>query len=243
MLDEIKKNKEELTKEWVINYFDKKIKNHEFFSFGEIKLMEACGKKMKWYCMERSRLTYEKGDFYFNNEKVEDNDFKIEWCALNWVAEPIILINSDLLEDTLCNKIIFTEDAIHKIILRYLQNTYDLSYDKNHDGININITIAPSNRNNVVYLGKSNTITVPPGIIPTYYGHFKKPLDTTPTCIPNESMQAILPEESEFINSSNPKQEKNNIVEAMVEIGNQCINNLDFGFPKELLTGKKKRND
>ena len=232
MLDEIKKNKEELTKEWVINYFDKKIKNHEFFSFGEIKLMEACGKKIKWYCMERSRLTYEKGDFYYNNEKVEDSDFKIEWCALNWVAEPVILINSDLLEDTLCNKIIFTEDAIHKIILRYLQNTYDLSYDKNHDGININITITPSNSNNVVYLGKSNTITP----VSPYYG----PLDITPTHIPNESMQAILPAEKEFINSDPKENITLDQLAKLEEFATRCIENTDFGFPKELILGKKE---
>lgn len=239
MLDEIKKNKEELTKEWVIKYFDKKIKNHESFSFAEIKLMEACGKEMKWHCMERSGLTYEKGDFYYNNEKVEDKDFEIEWCALNWVGEPIIISNLDLLEVNLGKKIIFTEDDIHKIILRYLQNTYDLSYDKNHDGININIMISPSKTNNIVYLGKTKMTSTE--VVPSSYDYLKKPIDTTPTCIPIESVQAILPEENEFINSSNPKQEKNNIVEAIESIGKRCINDLDFGFPKELLTGEQKK--
>lgn len=234
MLDEIIKN-EELTKEWVINYFNKKIENHEYFSFEEIKLMEACGEKeISWYCLEKNGITYEKGNFYRNDEKVEDTDIETEWYTLKWAGEPITIIDLEVLESILGKKIIFTEDTVHKIILRYLQDITDVSLSEKYAALNINIMLSPSNSNKIVYLGETNKATISSDPLPTYYGYYKKTLDSALTCLPIESVQAFTPAEKEFIDSDS----KENIT--LEQLAKRSLENIDLGFPKELILGKKE---
>lgn len=237
MLDEITKN-EELTKAWVINYFNKKIENHEYFSFEEIQLMEACGEKeITWYCLERNGITYKKGDFYCNDEKVEDSDIETEWYTLKWAGEPITIIDLEVLESILGKKIIFTENSVHEIVLRYLQDITDESLSEKYDTMNINIMVTPSNSNKVIYLGETNKATISPDPVPTYFGYYKKSLDSAPTCLPIETVQAFTPAEKKFIDSDN---KENITLDQLQELAIRNFENLDFGFPKELILGKKE---